>query len=31
VTLAGGRLDLSNGKPEAWITVDGLGEFCAPF
>jgi hypothetical protein len=31
VTLGGGRLNLSNGKPEACITVDTLGEFCAPF
>jgi hypothetical protein len=30
-TLAGGRVKLSSGKPEACVDVAGLGEFCAPF
>jgi hypothetical protein len=30
-TLAGGRLKLSSGKPEACITVPEVGEMCAPF
>jgi hypothetical protein len=30
-TLAGGRIELSSGKPEACVDVAGLGEFCAPF
>jgi len=30
-TLAGGRVKLSSGKPEACITVPGVGEVCAPF
>lgn len=30
-TLAGGRVKLSSGKPEACIDVPGVGEFCAPF
>jgi len=30
-TLAGGRIELSSGKPEACITVPGVGEVCAPF
>lgn len=30
-TLAGGRIKVSSGKPEACVDVAGLGEFCAPF
>lgn len=30
-TLAGGRVKVSSGKPEACVDVAGLGEFCAPF
>ena len=30
-TLAGGRVKVSSGKPEACITVAGVGEVCAPF
>lgn len=30
-TLAGGRIKVTSGKPEACIDVGGLGEFCAPF
>lgn len=30
-TLAGGRVKVSGGKPEACVDVAGLGEFCAPF
>ena len=30
-TLAGGRVKLSSGKPEACVTVPGVGEVCAPF
>lgn len=30
-TLAGGRIELRSGKPEACVEVVGLGEFCAPF
>ncbi len=30
-TLAGGRVKLTSGKPEACVDVAGLGEFCAPF
>jgi len=30
-TLAGGRIKLTSGKPEACVDVVGLGEFCAPF
>jgi hypothetical protein len=30
-TLAGGRVEISSGKPEACVDVAGLGEFCAPF
>jgi hypothetical protein len=29
--LAGGRIKVSSGKPEACVDVGGLGEFCAPF
>jgi hypothetical protein len=29
--LAGGRIKLSSGKPEACVDVASLGEFCAPF
>ena len=30
-TLAGGRVKVSSGKPEACVTVAGVGEVCAPF
>ena len=30
-TLGGGRVKVSSGKPEACITVPGVGEACAPF
>jgi len=30
-TLAGGRIKVSSGNPEACVDVAGLGEFCAPF
>lgn len=30
-TLGGGRVKVSSGKPEACITVPGIGEACAPF
>ncbi|HEX2875476.1 MAG TPA: hypothetical protein VHP33_29695 [Polyangiaceae bacterium] len=30
-TLAGGRIKVSSGKPEACVDIGGLGEFCAPF
>ena len=30
-TLAGGRVKVSSGKPEACVTVPGVGEACAPF
>jgi hypothetical protein len=29
--LAGGRVKVTSGKPEACVDVAGLGEFCAPF
>ncbi len=31
VTLLGGRVTVSSGKPEACVTVDTVGEVCAPF
>jgi hypothetical protein len=31
VTLLGGRVKVSSGKPEACVTVDTVGEVCAPF
>jgi hypothetical protein len=31
ITLAGGRVQVINGRPEACVTVEGLGEFCAGF
>jgi hypothetical protein len=31
VTLLGGRVKVSSGKPEACVTVDAVGEVCAPF
>jgi hypothetical protein len=31
ITLGGGRVKLSSGKPEACITVPSVGEVCAPF
>ena len=30
-TLLGGRVKVSSGKPEACVTVSGVGEVCAPF
>jgi hypothetical protein len=30
-TLLGGRVKVSSGTPEACVTVDGVGEVCAPF
>jgi hypothetical protein len=30
-TLAGGRVKVSSGKPEACVTVPGVNEVCAPF
>ncbi len=31
VTLLGGRVKIDSGKPEACVTVDPVGEVCAPF
>lgn len=31
ITLLGGRVKIDSGKPEACVTVDGVGEVCAPF
>jgi hypothetical protein len=30
-TLLGGRVKVSSGKPEACVTINGVGEVCAPF
>jgi hypothetical protein len=30
-TLAGGRVKVSSNRPEACVTVAGVGEVCAPF
>lgn len=30
-TLAGGRIEVSSNKPEACVTIAGVGEVCAPF